>query len=263
MNSVLSKRTKAVFRRSVLAVATVTACAGASAALPQFTFNPAAVGLAGTTFTADNLLISDYAVVTNTATGFTETGYLAITSAQLGASTFQPAGLTSTYGLYIAFSGSGTNLFNTGGFNGGTFNQLNYTLYGYNGAATFTPTSAPAPFVTLATGMLDTSMTSTFAGTTSGGQVTSASANAFLTFNVAPGAAGFFVSPTSFYTLAQSAFNNTLSEITTTSTGFVVTQGGGSVNFVAAPVPEPETYALLLAGLGVVGFMARRRKTAD
>jgi len=26
-----------------------------------------------------------------------------------------------------------------------------------------------------------------------------------------------------------------------------------------APVPEPETYALLLAGLGVVGFVARRR----
>jgi hypothetical protein len=29
-----------------------------------------------------------------------------------------------------------------------------------------------------------------------------------------------------------------------------------------APVPEPETYALMLAGLGLVGFMARSRKTA-
>ena len=29
---------------------------------------------------------------------------------------------------------------------------------------------------------------------------------------------------------------------------------------VAVPVPEPETYAMLLAGLGVVGFVARRRR---
>jgi len=26
------------------------------------------------------------------------------------------------------------------------------------------------------------------------------------------------------------------------------------------PVPEPETYAMLLAGLGVVGFLSRRRR---
>jgi len=27
-------------------------------------------------------------------------------------------------------------------------------------------------------------------------------------------------------------------------------------------VPEPETYAMLMAGLGLLGFMARRRKQA-
>ncbi len=34
----------------------------------------------------------------------------------------------------------------------------------------------------------------------------------------------------------------------------------GFDNFSVTAVPEPETYALMLAGLGVVGFMARRRK---
>lgn len=33
-----------------------------------------------------------------------------------------------------------------------------------------------------------------------------------------------------------------------------------TTTLAAAPVPEPETYALLLAGLGVVGFVASRRK---
>jgi hypothetical protein len=35
---------------------------------------------------------------------------------------------------------------------------------------------------------------------------------------------------------------------------------GGAV--MLAPVPEPETYGMMLAGLGVVGFLARRRKAA-
>jgi hypothetical protein len=38
------------------------------------------------------------------------------------------------------------------------------------------------------------------------------------------------------------------------------TGGPDSFFITAAPIPEPETYALLLAGLGVVGFVARRRR---
>lgn len=32
--------------------------------------------------------------------------------------------------------------------------------------------------------------------------------------------------------------------------------------FVTAPVPEPETYAMMMVGLGLLGFMARRKKSA-
>lgn len=37
---------------------------------------------------------------------------------------------------------------------------------------------------------------------------------------------------------------------------------GASITAVATPVPEADTYGMLLAGLGLVGFAARRRLTA-
>lgn len=40
------------------------------------------------------------------------------------------------------------------------------------------------------------------------------------------------------------------------------TAASGSLNYAAQPVPEPETYAMMLAGLGLIGFAARRRMGA-
>ena len=45
--------------------------------------------------------------------------------------------------------------------------------------------------------------------------------------------------------------------------GTVSGSAGGSyagVLNIAQPVPEPETYAMFLFGLGIIGFMARCRK---
>jgi len=54
---------------------------------------------------------------------------------------------------------------------------------------------------------------------------------------------------------------NALSSFSLVVTG---TRDGAGSNFngqlVLTPVPEPETYALMLAGLGVVGFVAARRR---
>jgi hypothetical protein len=40
----------------------------------------------------------------------------------------------------------------------------------------------------------------------------------------------------------------------------IYTGGYNAVIALANPVPEPETYALMLAGLGLVGFAARRKR---
>ncbi len=45
--------------------------------------------------------------------------------------------------------------------------------------------------------------------------------------------------------------------------GYVVSNAGGSfgANVNLTPVPEPETYAMMLGGLAVLGAMARRRQS--
>lgn len=61
----------------------------------------------------------------------------------------------------------------------------------------------------------------------------------------------------------QVNLNNTLAAgnyyFKVTGIGDGVATNSGVYTFTAAAVPEAETYAMMLAGLGLVGFMARRR----
>jgi hypothetical protein len=253
------------FKRTALALG-LAALSMSASALPSFTFDPAAVSLAGTAFTADNLLVSNYSTVMASGASFTETGYLSVTGAQMGGGLATALGLNSTYGLYIQFTGAGTTIFGTDPMTGptvGTIDSLTYTIYGYNGSATFgfdaghMPTTTAAGAVALATGTL-------IAGT---GNVTttvsapsfSPTANAKLTMTVDPAATGFFVSPSPFLDTVLTSFSNTSSQVALFNGGFMIQQGGGSVNFAAA-VPEPESYAMLASGLAVVAFLASRRR---
>jgi len=42
-----------------------------------------------------------------------------------------------------------------------------------------------------------------------------------------------------------------------------VWKNAAGVNVVTTPIPEAETYAMMLAGLGLVGFMVRRKSHAS
>ena len=77
---------------------------------------------------------------------------------------------------------------------------------------------------------------------------------------------GTMVNPVPGVTIETVVLNPTLPLVAGIYTlqirGAVTGSGGGSYAGVLnlTPVPEPETYAMLLAGLGLVGFISRRRQ---
>jgi hypothetical protein len=236
-----------------------------------FVINPAGVGLAGALTQADNVLLSDFSAVTSVgATGFSDQGFLSVTGFQLGGSNVALSGLNSTYSLYFAFSGTGhltmgTNASNlTTTITAGVFDTLSYSLIASSGNATFgfsgnTPTvTSIAPF-TLATGGLINGNVIT--SPANGNTAFVPSANATLTFTPTQLGNAFFVFPVPFYNEAFTAFTNPISTVEPFAGGFLINNGGGSLNFgMQAAVPEPSTWAMMILGFAGVGFMAYRRK---
>jgi hypothetical protein len=73
-----------------------------------------------------------------------------------------------------------------------------------------------------------------------------------------------FPNPAPFHTIQSNEFNNTTQGVFIDPQGtfIALNETSGGVDFNLSPIPEPETYAMLLAGLGLMGFMTRRRKSS-
>jgi hypothetical protein len=224
-------------------------------------------------FTFNNMVISQYSAIDITAgsTHFTDTGFINLAFfSNNGVPTGAPqAGLPgggTPYSLYLSFTAAGTQT--AGVPSTGFFTSMTYSLLAAPGITTFVDSNndgifevVGAPTVTLATGSLLGSGSTSLTGTPPN-LLPAASLTA--TFVPNPAFAGFFVNPNASQVQALSAaFTNTGSVITQFDLGggnFRLSVNGGGGNATFAAIPEPDTYGMLLAGLGLFGYIARRRK---
>jgi len=260
-----------------LAALLLTGASLANAAAPiDVTWNPSAAGISTAgAFTFDNILLNSYAAIdiTGGGTTFSERGFIDL-AAFSNNNVFTsiptagyPGGATP-YSLYISFTATGTQ---TPGIpSTGFFTSMNYTLFGAPGVTMFADSNADGIFeatgaapITLGTGSLNAPGSVSLTGTPPDNLLPAA--NVLATFVPNATFAGFFVNPNASQILDLSAaFTNTGSVITNIPLGggnfrLSLNGGGGNATFAIHAIPEPDTYGMLLAGLGLFVFIARRR----
>ena len=130
-----------ILTRTGLALALLLSSTVLAAAEP-FIFSPEAVGLNGTEFTADTLVLSDFAQITfsNGGTSFVDSGILPIIGFTLNGAAVAPPGYGAVdgWGAFVRYVGNGTQTYLAPGVpETAMFEQVSYELIGYNGVATF------------------------------------------------------------------------------------------------------------------------------
>jgi hypothetical protein len=257
------------FALAAVALATV----GAPALAQTFTAQEGAItGAAPNLVNADRISFNYAGVINQTLVGssfdgndpFTESGFLTKASFANGGSAVpsqlngvSPAG----YGIYGVFSATGTAT----AFGGGilaNFSTLNLTLWadpGQDTTLTFVGGVATRGGTLgddgiLATYTLQTGQAHVFGGLANGDFDT------ILNMTRTSLGNSFFVAPNPFYTLENFGGNTQTITGASLTESFTATATGAGTELFIAQVPEPETYALMLAGLGVIGWVARRRK---
>lgn len=263
------------FTRHAIAACALAAVTCGPAMAQSFTVDEGTVpGAVQNTVSADRISFNYAARIDQTINGgvldgddpFTESGFLTKASFANGGTAvssqlngFAPGG----YGIYGLFTITGTASASSAGEINATFLTAALTLFidpdqdttfGFNGANAAVTTGGTTGDYAIVNYTLQQGEAFVRAGLAEGDFDTLL--NATLTTD----GEAFFTSPRPFYQLENFGGNfQTLTGASLTNSFVASTTGAGTEIFLA-PIPEPETYALMLAGLGALGFVARRRR---
>lgn len=230
-----------VLRRSTIAAACLAAalaCSTANAALTLVApedFSGSGLGAVNTSLTLQSKGSSTFesgAVGVGAANSLLITGDAKTGSSQTQLLTLGDLGIASASDLRVVFNAAEPG---AAALSGITLENLVLTVYDASGATLFTSGAfTPISFADTATGVGNSGFVFAFDAT-----------------DLALAQSTVFTGDFASYRLGLTASTS-------------AAQGGADTFFIAAsmtaPVPEPQTYALLLAGLGVIGFVGRRRR---